>query len=173
MTREELKAKIREKKIKRAFKIMRFRSLKNFFIWLTGALMSFVIFFLTVVVAVGVVPVGTYTGGESDAVVGKDTKYDSRSTGELQAALGISPVGVDKKGNYDIKIGFDEPRKQQSTAKGKRSYNTATNAMIANVLEYGKHGQPAKPFLKPAQRSSQKPAKAKIIEVLESEVSKL
>ena len=77
MTREELKAKIREKKIKRAFKIMRFRSLKNFFIWLTGALMSFVIFFLTVFVAVGVVPVGTYTGGESDAVVGEDISNKS------------------------------------------------------------------------------------------------
>ncbi len=71
MTREELKAKIREKKIRRAFKIMRFRSLKNFFIWLTGAMMSFVIFFLTVFVAVGVVPIGTYTGGESDEVVGE------------------------------------------------------------------------------------------------------
>lgn len=108
-----------------------------------------------------------------DAVVGKDTKYDSRSTGELQSALGVTPVGVDKKGNYNIKIGFDEPRKQQSSAKGKRSYGEVTNAMLANVLEYGRQGQPAKPFLKPAQRSSQKPAKAKMIEVLESEVEKL
>ncbi len=77
MTREELKAKIREKKIKRAFKIMRFRSLKNFFIWLTGAMMSFVIFFLTVFVAVGVVPIGTYTGGDSDSIVGKDISNKS------------------------------------------------------------------------------------------------
>lgn len=108
-----------------------------------------------------------------DAVIGKDTKYGSRSTGELQSALGVTPVGVDKKGNYNIKIGFDEPRKQQSTAKGKRSYGEVTNAMLANVLEYGRHGQPAKPFLKPAQRSSQNPAKAKMIEVLESEVEKI
>ena len=108
-----------------------------------------------------------------DAVVGKDTKYESRSTGELQSALGISPVGIDKKGNYDIKIGFDEPRKEQNAAKGKRSYGERTNAMIANVLEYGKQGQPPKPFLKPAQRSSQKPAKAKIIEVLQEEVEKI
>ncbi len=108
-----------------------------------------------------------------DAVVGKDTKYESRSTGELQEALGVSPVGIDKKGNYNIKIGFDEPRKEQSAAKGKRSYGERTNAMIANVLEYGRQGQPPKPFLKPAQRSSQKPAKAKMIEVLESEVEKI
>ena len=108
-----------------------------------------------------------------EAVIGKDTKYESRSTGELQDALGISPVGIDRKGNYDIKIGFDEPREEQNAAKGKRSYGELTNAMIANVLEYGKQGQPPKPFLKPAQRSSQKPAKAKMIEILESEVENI
>ena len=30
----------------------------------------------------------------------------------------------------------------------KRSYYLITNAMIANVLEYGKHGQPPRPWLK-------------------------
>lgn len=108
-----------------------------------------------------------------DAVIGKDTKYDSRSTGELKSALGITPVSLDKNGNYNIKVGFDEPRKNQSAAKGKRSYGEATNAMIANVLEYGKHGQPPKPFLKPAKTASMKPAKAKIIEVLETECEKI
>lgn len=108
-----------------------------------------------------------------DAVIGKETKYESRSTGELKDALGVTPVGIDKNGNYDIKIGFDEPRKQQTTAKGKRSYSEASNAMIANILEYGKPGQPPKPFLKPAQRSSQKAAKAKMIEVLQEEVESI
>lgn len=104
-----------------------------------------------------------------DAVIGKNTKYESRSTGELKSALGVTPVSMDKKGNYDIKIGFDEPRKNQTAAKGKRSYGEVTNAMLANILEYGRQGQPPKPFLKPAKTASMKPAKAKMIEVLETE----
>lgn len=94
------------------------------------------------------------------AVIGKDTKYDSRSTGELQKALGVSPVKLDDKGEYNIKIGFDEPRS-----------DGGSNAMIANVLEYGKHGQPPKPFLKPAKNKSAKAATAKMAEVLESEMN--
>ena len=104
-----------------------------------------------------------------DAVIGKNTKYESRSTGELKSALGVTPVSMDKKGNYDIKIGFDEPRKNQTAAKCKRSYGEVTNAMLANILEYGRQGQPPKPFLKPAKTASMKPAKAKMIEVLETE----
>lgn len=90
------------------------------------------------------------------SIVGKGTKYPSKSTGELIHALGISPVKVDTKGNYNIKVGFAEPRKNQYTAKRKRSYSTITNAMIANILEYGKSGQPPKPFLKPAVRATRK-----------------
>ena len=78
-------------------------------------------------------------------VVGKDTKVESRSTGELQAALGVSPVKVDKNGNYNIKLGFEEYRRDGTS-----------NAAIANIIEYGKHGQPAKPFLAPAKRQSNK-----------------
>ena len=43
-------------------------------------------------------------------VIGKDTKVESRSTGELQAALGVSPVRVDKNGNHDVKIGVRPDR---------------------------------------------------------------
>ena len=32
--------------------------------------------------------------------------------------------------------------------------SSMVNALIANVLEYGKHGQPPKPFLKPAKAAS-------------------
>ena len=84
---------------------------------------------------------------------------DSQSTGELAASLGLSPAKVDDKGDHNIKIGFNEPRRQQNTAKGKRSYYIRTNAMIANVMEYGRAGkQPPRPFLAPAKRSSRKPA---------------
>lgn len=79
-----------------------------------------------------------------------DTQFESRSTGELLDSVGISPVEVDKKGIINIKVGFREPRSNQYSAKGKRSYYRITNAMIANVLEYGKHSahQPPRPFLK-------------------------
>jgi HK97 gp10 family phage protein len=95
------------------------------------------------------------------AVIGSGTKYDSRSTGELQEALGVTPVKLNKNGEYNIKIGFDEPR-----SDGK------SNAMLANVIEFGKHGQPPKPFLKPAKNKSAKAATAKMAEVLESEMDK-
>lgn len=96
------------------------------------------------------------------SVVGRGTKYDSRSTGELVQSLGLSPVKLSREGNHDIKIGFSEPRSDGSS-----------NAKIANILEYGKHGQPAKPFLKPAKSA----AKAECIRVMEQtlkeEVEKL
>ena len=106
-------------------------------------------------------------------VVGKDTKVESRSTGELLAALGVSPVKVDRNGNHDIKIGFREPRTQQSSAKGKRSYGQITNAMIANVLEYGRKGQEPKPFLAPAKKAARKDTTAKMEAVLREEMDKV
>ena len=81
--------------------------------------------------------------GHLQAVIGKGTKYKSRSTGQLVAALGLSPAKMDRNGNFNVKVGFREPR------RGKTS-----NALIANVIEYGKHGQPPKPFLKPAKSAS-------------------
>lgn len=91
------------------------------------------------------------------SVVGRGTKYDSRSTGELVQSLGLSPVKLNREGNHDIKIGFSEPRS-----------DGGSNAKIANVLEYGKHGQPAKPFLKPAKSAS----KAECIRVMEQTLKK-
>ena len=93
------------------------------------------------------------------AVVGSGTKFPSRSTGELDSALGVSPAKVDRSGNFNVKIGFDEPRS-----------GGASNAMIANILEYGKHGQPPKPFLKPARSQSRLPAIAAMKRKMEDEV---
>lgn len=97
--------------------------------------------------------------GNLSAVVGSGTKYESRSTGELVRSLGLSPVKLNREGNHDIKIGFSEPR-----ADGE------SNAKLANILEYGKHGQPAKPFLKPAKTASKAACIRKMEEVLEEEV---
>ena len=78
------------------------------------------------------------------SAIGRDTKYPSRSTGKLLAALGVSPVKLNDEGNYDVKVGFSEDRE-------------VSNAKLANIVEYGKHGQPPKPILKPTRRSSRKP----------------
>lgn len=95
------------------------------------------------------------------SVVGSDTKYDSRSTGELESALGLTSVKMDRNGNHNIKVGFAEPRKD-----GK------SNAKIANIIEYGKHGQPAKPFLKPAKNASKNDCMETMQRTFEEEVKK-
>ncbi len=96
------------------------------------------------------------------SVIGRDTKQPSRSTGELESALGLSPVKADRSGNHNIKIGFSEPRSDGDS-----------NAKIANIIEYGKHGQPAKPFLKPAKSASRSAAISAMQQKFEEEVGKL
>lgn len=104
------------------------------------------------------------------AAIGGGTKYPSRATGELVASLGTTPVKRDRKENHNIKIGFNEPRRVQRAAKGKRSYYTATNAMIANVLEYGRQGQPPRPFLRPARTATRNACIEAMQRKLEQEV---
>lgn len=95
-------------------------------------------------------------------VIGSGTKYPSRATGELASALGLSPVKQDKDGNHNIKVGFTEPRKAGES-----------NAKIANIIEYGKSGQPAKPFLKPAKSASRKPCIEAMKARLEEEMERI
>ena len=83
------------------------------------------------------------------------------SSGELVSSLGLSGVRIDRNGNSNIKIGFSEPRK-----------DGGSNAMVANVIEYGKHGQPAKPFLKAAKSSSKKQCIEVMTKKLEEEINK-
>jgi HK97 gp10 family phage protein len=83
------------------------------------------------------------------------------SSGELVSSLGLSGVRIDRNGNSNIKIGFSEPRK-----------DGGSNAMVANVIEYGKHGQPAKPFLKPAKSSSKKQCIEVMTKKLAEEINK-
>ena len=111
--------------------------------------------------------------GNLCAVIGKNLKYKGRSTGELVSSLGLSPVKIDNKGVHNAKVGFAEPRRLQYAAKDKRGYSTSTNAMIANVLEYGRHGQPAKPFMKPAQSASRKPCIEAMQSTIEAEIDKI
>jgi HK97 gp10 family phage protein len=95
------------------------------------------------------------------SVVGRGTKKPSRSTGELENALGVSKARQKRDGSgWDIKVGFAEPRR----GMGK------SNAKIANIIEYGKHGQPAKPFMKPARTQSRNAAIEAMKEKFEQEV---
>ena len=99
--------------------------------------------------------------GNLSGAVGRGTKYKSRSTGELEGSIGLSPARLNKEGNHDIKVGFAEPRS-----------DGISNAKLATILEYGKHGQPAKPFMKPAKSSSKAAAIAAMQKKLEEEVDK-
>ena len=102
------------------------------------------------------------TKSNLSAVIGKGTKHESRSTGELEKALGVTSVRLDRNGNHNIKIGFSEPRPDGES-----------NAKIANILEYGKHGQPAKAFLKPAKSASKSECISVMKSTFEEEVKKI
>lgn len=96
------------------------------------------------------------------AVIGSGVKFDKRSTGELERSLGVTPVKVDKEGNHNVKIGFSEPRSDGES-----------NAKIATIIEYGKSGQPPKPFMKPAKSATKATCVSAMKQKLEEEVDKL
>jgi len=96
------------------------------------------------------------------SVIGRDTKYPSESTGELLSSLGVTPAKQDRDGNFNVKVGFAEPRS-----------DGGSNAKIANIIEYGKHGQPAKPFLKPAKSASKKACIEAMAAKLDEEIKNL
>lgn len=96
------------------------------------------------------------------SIISTNIKGESRSTGELVSSLGVSPALMDKDGNFNVKVGFSESR-----SDGK------SNAMIAGVLEYGKSGQPPKPFLKPAKSASKKACIDAMIDAFDKEVENI
>lgn len=87
---------------------------------------------------------------------------NSRSTGELLSSLGLSSVKQDRGGNSNIKVGFSEPRSDGTS-----------NAKIANILEYGRSGQTARPFLAPAKRAAKTACQAAMARTFEEEIKKL
>lgn len=96
------------------------------------------------------------------AAIGKGTKDPSRSTGELLSALGTSSAKQDRDGNFNVKVGFSEPRRDGDS-----------NAKIATVLEYGRSGQPARPFLKPAKTASKSACIQAMEQKLTEEIDKI
>ncbi len=114
------------------------------------------------VLGAGAEVVETKVRSNLQSVIGSGTKEPSRSTGQLLSALGTSPAMQDRDGNFNVKVGFSEPRSDGDS-----------NAKIASVLEYGKSGQPPKPFLKPAKSSSKSAAINAMKNKLEQEVESL
>ncbi len=96
------------------------------------------------------------------AVIGRGNKYESRSTGALVDALGVSGAKQDRNGDFNVKLGFSEPRR-----------DGGNNARLGNILEYGKHGQPPRPFMKPAKSSAKSACIAVMREKLEAEINKV
>lgn len=96
------------------------------------------------------------------SVIGRNTKYPSESTGELIGSLGLSPARLDRNGNYNVKVGFTEPRS-----------DGGSNAKIANIIEYGKHGQPPKPFLASARAASRRACIEAMVTKLEEEIERI
>ena len=96
------------------------------------------------------------------SAIGKNTKEPSHSTGELLSALGTSPAKQNRDGDFDVKIGFSEPRRDGDS-----------NAKIATILEYGKSGQPARPFLKPAKTASKSACIQAMEQKLTEEIEKI
>ena len=94
------------------------------------------------------------------AAIGKGK--NSRSTGQLLKSLGTSKPLQDRDGNLNVKIGFAEGRTDGEN-----------NAKLASILEYGKHGQAPRPFLKPAKSQSKNACIQAMIDKLDSEVSKI
>jgi HK97 gp10 family phage protein len=101
--------------------------------------------------------------GNLASAIGRGTKAKSRSTGELSRSLGLTKARQKRDGSgWDIKVGFAEPRK-----------GGESNAKIANILEHGRHGQPARPFLKPAKTQSRSAAIEAMQRKLEEEADGL
>ena len=97
-----------------------------------------------------------------ESVVGRDTKFESRSTGALVKAVKVTKAYQVSNGDWHIKVaiyGYDE--------KG------VPNALKGMVLEKGKSGQPAKPWLKPAVSKTKNQCVDAMHTVLDREVSQL
>ena len=69
------------------------------------------------------------------AVVGSGTKYEPRSTGELESALGLTPAKTDKDGNHNVKVGFAEPRSDGGSSAACKALSEACEIRITVCLQ--------------------------------------
>lgn len=69
LNKEQRKERRKQRRIKRALRSYRFRTLKNFFIWLSGVFSCILITVGVVALCLAVIPISTFTGGEKNEYV--------------------------------------------------------------------------------------------------------
>lgn len=84
-------------------------------------------------------------GRQAQSKYRQRTVRESESTGQLTVTLGVFSVKARADGKHDIKLGFAEIRA-----------DSRSNALIANVLEYGSIRQASRPFLAPTRIRTRK-----------------
>lgn len=95
--------------------------------------------------------------------IGQNTKEPSQSTGELLDSIEITSPVQDHNGNWQLRVGIPTTK----DSKG------VPNALKAAVIEYGKSGQPPKPWLKPTKSATRKACISAMKDALEDEVKRL
>ncbi|MDQ0154154.1 HK97-gp10 family putative phage morphogenesis protein [Robertmurraya andreesenii] len=97
------------------------------------------------------------------ARIGQGTKESSQSTGELLASLETTRPTQNANGDWNLRVGVPTTK----DSKG------VSNALKAAVLEYGKSGQPPRPWLKPTKSATRKACVEAMEKALEKEIEKL
>lgn len=95
--------------------------------------------------------------------IGQGTKEPSQSTGELLASLETTKPVQDAKGDWNLRVGVPTTK----DSKG------VSNALKAAVIEYGKSGQPPKPWLKPTKSATRKACVSAMEQALDREIERL
>lgn len=115
------------------------------------------------VLEAGAKPVLDKAESNLQSVIAKGTKHKSKSTGDLVSAIGKSSAWQDRNGNWNMKVGIGKSKDRKGVS----------NALKAMVLEYGKSGQPPKPWLKPAGAASKKACISEMKAKLDRELKSL
>lgn len=95
--------------------------------------------------------------------IGQSTKEPSQSTGELLNSLETTRPVQNYKGDWTLRVGIPTTK----DSKG------VSNALKAAVIEYGKSGQPPKPWLKQSKRASKRACIEAMKAALDKEIKKL
>ena len=111
----------------------------------------------------GAEPVVKKAKEKLSARIGENTKEPSKSTGELLESMESTKPVQDINGNWKLRVGVPTTK----DSKG------VPNALKAAVIEYGKSGQPPKPWLKSTKRASRKVCIETMKKALDKEIDKL
>ncbi len=95
--------------------------------------------------------------------IGEGTTYPSESSGELLNSLEITEPILDKNDNWRLRVG----------AAATLDSDGVSNAVKAAVMEYGKSGQPPKPWLKPTKSKTRKACIETMVQALDKEIENL